>query len=162
MSHRALRSVSRVVMLLLLSTPIAAQPKAKRSIPAATAPSLVGTWTGTAKVAFGDSTIVVPVIYTFTETAGAMGGSAVVPGQATGTVSNVTRDGKRVQFRVTPKEGQPLEHDATFGADGALEGTVNMESKPVAKFRITVKPTGGATTKPANSPTTKPTNSPTT
>ena len=31
-----------------------------------------------------------------------------------------------------------------------------------AKFRITVKPTGGATTKPANSPTTKPTNSPTT
>ena len=155
MSHWALRSFSRVVMLLLLSTPIAAQPKAKRNSPAAvTAPSLVGTWTGTAKVAFGDSTIVVPVIYTFTEAAGTIGGSAVVPGQATGTVSNVTRDGKRVQFRVTPKEGQPLEHDATFGADGALEGTVNMDSKPVAKFRITAKPASGATTKPTNSPTT--------
>ncbi len=142
MSHRALRSASRVVILLLLSTPIAAQPKAKRNSSATvTAPSLVGTWTGTAKVAIGDSTIVVPVIYTFTETAGTVGGSAVVPGQATGSVSNVTRDGKRVQFRVTPKEGKPLEHDATVAADGALEGTVNMDGKPVATFRITAKPT---------------------
>ncbi len=132
-------SAGFIVATLVIGTPLTAQPKAKRK-PVVTAPFFIGTWTGTAVVALGDSTITVPVIYNFSQTAGAVGGTAIVPGQATGVISDLARDGSRVQFRVTPKEGKPLEHDGTLGADGALAGTVNMDNKPVAKFKITVRP----------------------
>jgi hypothetical protein len=51
----------------------------------------------------------------------------------------VVRTGSRLRFRVTAPEGRLLEHDGTFGADGALEGMVNMDNLPVAKFRIAPK-----------------------
>ncbi len=142
MPDRTLRLARRTVALLLVAaTPLAAQRSAKPKAPTpAAAPSLVGTWTGTATVSLADSLIVVPVFYTFTQTAGTIGGTAMVPGQGTGTISNVTRDGTRLQFRVTPTEGRLLEHDGKFGADGALEGFVNMDNLPVAKFRIVLKP----------------------
>ena len=136
----AVGSLLRTVTLIgVVTPPLSAQPAAQRKQTTPT-PSLVGTWSGKATVALGDSTIVVPVIYTFTEQAGVIGGAAIVPGQATGTVSNVLRDGRHVQFRVVPKDGKPLEHDATLGADGAMDGTVSMDNKPVAKFRIALKP----------------------
>ena len=142
MPARTLRLARRTVALLLLAaTPLAAQRSAKPKAPTpAAAPSLVGTWTGTATVPLADSAIVVPVFYTFTQTAGTIGGTAMVPGQGAGTISNVTRDGTRLQFRVTATEGRLLEHDGKFGADGALEGLVNMDNLPVAKFRIVLKP----------------------
>ena len=142
MPDRTLRLARRTVALLLLAaTPLAAQRGAKPKSPkTAAAPTLVGTWTGTATAQLADSTIVVPVFYTFTQTAGTIGGTAMVPGQGTGTISNVTRDGTRLQFRVTATEGRLLEHDGKFGADGALEGLVNMDNLPVAKFRIVLKP----------------------
>jgi hypothetical protein len=48
-----------------------------------------------------------------------------------------------VQFRVTAPEGKLLEHDGKLGADGAIEGLVNLDKLPVAKFRIVAK--AGAT-----------------
>jgi hypothetical protein len=126
-----------IALLLLVSLPLAAQPKARTKAPASTsAPTLVGTWSGTATVPLGDSTIVVPVTYTFIENAGAMSGTAMVPGQGTGPIANVVRDGQRLRFRVTAPEGKLLEHDGSFGADGAIEGMVNLDNAPVAKFRI--------------------------
>jgi hypothetical protein len=59
-----------------------------------------------------------------------------VPGQGTGPISNVVVTGKRVRFRVTAPEGRLLEHDGTFGADGSIEGMVNMDGQPIAKFKI--------------------------
>ena len=64
----------------------------------------------------------------------------MVPGQGTGPISNVVRDGQRVQFRVTAPEGRLLEHDGKFTADGAIEGMVQLDNQPVAKFRIVMKP----------------------
>ena len=107
---------------------------------ASAAPSLVGTWSGTATVPLKDSTIVVPVIYTFTKTGDAIGGMAMVPGQGQGPISNVVRDGAKLQFRVTAPEGRLLEHDGKFGADGSIEGMVNLDKLPIAKFKIVQKP----------------------
>ncbi len=130
-----------LALLLSAAAPLAAQGKAKATTAARSGPStLVGTWTGTATVPLPDSAIVVPVIYTFTQTGSTIGGTAIVPGQGSGTISNVARDGARLQFRVTAPEGRLLEHDGTFGADGALEGVVNMDKQPLAKFKIVAKP----------------------
>ncbi|MCC6244640.1 MAG: hypothetical protein IT353_17480 [Gemmatimonadaceae bacterium] len=121
-----------------------AAPKAKAGAvgaKAAVAPALAGVWTGTATVPLPDSAIVVPVIYTFTQSGTTIGGTAVVPGQGSGAISNVTRSGARLQFRVTAPENRLLEHDGTFAADGSLEGMVNMNNQPVAKFKIAPKPT---------------------
>ena len=134
---RALRCA--VVMSLLPMLPLAAQ-RGGKTPPAAAAPNMVGTWTGTATVPLKDSTIVVPVIYNFTQSAGTIGGMAMVPGQGQGPISNVVRDGAKVQFRVTAPEGRLLEHDGKFGADGAIEGMVNLDKLPIAKFRIVPKP----------------------
>ena len=128
-----------VALLALSAAPAAAQPKAKASAPG-TSPSLVGTWTGTATVPLPDSSIVVPVIYTFTQSGTTIGGTAIVPGQGSGTISNVARDGTRLQFRVTAPEGRLLEHDGKVGADGSIEGVVNMDNQPLAKFKIAPKP----------------------
>ena len=71
----------------------------------------------------------------------------MVPGQGTGTISNVVKEGSKVRFRVTvsastaaaagaPGKERFLDHDGVVGADGAIEGMVNLDSKPIAKFRI--------------------------
>jgi len=127
-----------VALLTLTAAPASAQPKAKAPA-ASTSSSLVGTWTGTATVPLPDSAIVVPVIYTFTQTGNSLGGTAIVPGQGSGTISNVSRDGARLQFRVTAPEGRLLEHDGKVGADGTIEGVVNMDNQPLAKFKIAPK-----------------------
>jgi hypothetical protein len=135
------------VVAALCSVPAGAQtstPKsAARGTPAAkaaTAPTLTGVWTGTATVPLPDSAIVVPVIYTFSQTGTTIGGTAIVPGQGSGAISNVMRSGARLQFRVTAPENRLLEHDGTFAADGSIEGMVNMNNQPVAKFKIAPKP----------------------
>ena len=136
--------------LLTGAVPLVAQSSAKatasqaktaaKSPSKSTAPSMLGSWSGKATVPLPDSAIVVPVFYTFTETAGAMGGTAMVPGQGSGPISNVVRTGNRVQFRVTAPEGRLLEHDGTFGPDGAIEGMVQMNKQPLATFRIVPRP----------------------
>ena len=132
------------LLCVAIAAPLHAQAKAKAKskAPPATvaAPSLIGAWSGTATVPLPDSAVIVPVFYTFTQTGTTIGGSAMVPGQGTGPISNVVRDGARVQFRVTAPEARLLEHDGKLGPDGAIEGLVNMNNQPVAKFRITPKP----------------------
>ncbi len=125
-------------MLVVCALPLAAQPKAKASAAASPPePALVGIWSGSATVPLGDSTIVVPVTYTFTQTGTTVAGTAMVPGQGAGPIGNVVRDGNRLRFRVTAPEGKLLEHDGQFSGDGVIEGMVNMNNQPVAKFRIT-------------------------
>jgi hypothetical protein len=120
----------------------AAKPKpsagatANRSAPAKGGEGIAGSYAGTATVQLGDSTIVVPVSYVFTGNAPAISGTAMVPGQGTGTISNVLRNGPRLRFRVTAGEGKLLEHDGTVGANGTIEGFVNLDGLPVAKFRV--------------------------
>ena len=132
--------------------PLRAQ-SAPRAGKAAAAPTLVGKWSGTASVPLGDSTITVPVLYAFEQNGSTIGGSAMVPGQGQGPISGVTVNGTKVRFTVTatatpakPVPGKPapppptpkaLEHDGAFTADGAIEGFVNLDKQPVAKFRIT-------------------------
>lgn len=145
MPHFALRSLARAAMFIgvvstLIGTPAVAQPSAKRAPAAAATPTIVGQWVGKATVPLPDSTIVVPVFYTFTQTAGSIGGNAMVPGQGTGPISHVVQNGSRIQFRVTAPEGKLLEHDGTFNADGSIEGMVNLDNAPVAKFKISPKP----------------------
>lgn len=111
----------------------AAQRTGKAATPAPVA--LDGAWSGMATVQFGDSTITVPVMYTFVTTNGATGGTATVPGQGSGQISNVVREGTRVRFRVSAPEGRVLEHDGQVG-DQQIEGMVSMDQKPLAKFRI--------------------------
>jgi hypothetical protein len=121
----------------LVAVPLAAQSKSNRATPVTTGAALIGGWTGTATVPLPDSVIVVPVLYTFTQSGSTISGQAMVPGQGTGPISNVVLTGKQVRFRVTAPEGRLLEHDGTFGADGSIEGMVNMDKQPIAKFRIT-------------------------
>ncbi|BAH38060.1 MAG TPA: hypothetical protein DGD08_06430 [Gemmatimonas aurantiaca] len=105
------------------------------------ASTLLGAWSGTATIPLGDSTIVVPVTYNFTQTNGALGGVAMVPGQGAGPIAKVVKDGNRLRFVVTAPENRLLEHDGTLsGASAAarvIEGMVNLDNKPIAKFRIT-------------------------
>lgn len=135
-----------------------AQPAGTRTAPRA-APSLAGKWAGTASVPLGDSTITVPVFYTFEQTASGIGGTASVPGQGSGPISAVSVTGTKVRFTVVatplpskPMPGKPapppptprtLEHDGAFTADGAIEGFVNLDKQPVAKFRIAPSKTPG-------------------
>ncbi|MBK7594395.1 MAG: hypothetical protein IPP98_00490 [Gemmatimonadetes bacterium] len=152
MSRRPASAIPRLVaaLLLTLAAPAVAQQKsAPAAAPSAT--SLVGTWAGSVTVPFGDSSIVAPVSYTFVAASGGVGGTAMVPGQGSGTISNVVRTGAHVQFRVTVAAATAaaagatsatpklLEHDGTLGADGALEGLVNLAGQPVAKFKVTPK-----------------------
>ncbi len=111
--------------------------------------ALQGSWSGTATVQLGDSAITVPVLYAFTTTNGATTGTATVPGQGSGPISNVLREGTRIRFRVTAPEGRLLEHDGQMGAEQVIEGMVFMDQKPLAKFRITpakTPPAGAAGT----------------
>ena len=135
------------VVFALNTAPLSAQSPAPKSAAKNGAaakpmapPALTGVWTGTATVPLPDSAIVVPVIYTFTQAGTTIGGTAVVPGQGSGAISNVIRTGTRLQFRVMAPENRLLEHDGTFAADGSLEGMVNMNNQPVAKFKISPKP----------------------
>ena len=146
-SPRRIRVLAATYFALFatLTVPAAAQrspvTKAQQSPGAAaeTAPrSVVGTWVGTATVPLADSAIVVPVLYTFADGTDGVTGTAMVPGQGTGPISNVVRDGVSIRFRVTVKQGL-LEHDATMGANVAIEGMVNLNKLPVAKFRITLR-----------------------
>lgn len=131
-----------------MATPLLAQKPAKAS-PESGVAALAGTWIGTVTVPLGDSAIVAPVSYTFVTGANGMSGNAMVPGQGSGTISNVIRTGSRIQFRVTvtsvtspgasPTAPRLLEHDAKLGADGALEGLVNMDGQPMAKFKVAQK-----------------------
>lgn len=121
-----------------------AKPAAKTSATTALKP-IAGSWVGTATVPMPDTSIVVPVFYTFVDGPNGVSGTAMVPGQGNGPISNVVRNGDNMRFRVTvkqtTKEGVEktalLEHDVKFAADGAIEGMVNYENKPVAKIRIT-------------------------
>lgn len=137
----------------LVAVPLAAQSKSVKAAvpPAAPAPALVGGWSGTATVPLPDSTLVVPVLYTFTQSGSTIAGQAMVPGQGTGPISNVVRTGKQVRFRVTAPEGKLLEHDGAFGADGSIEGMVNLDNQPIAKFKI--MPRKAPSTPPKKSPT---------
>ena len=142
MLPKSLRLIGTAALLTIAATSTLAaqrQPKPKASAKAAAA-SVVGAWAGTATVPLKDSTIVVPVMYNFTESAGTIGGMAMVPGQGSGAISHFVREGARVQFRVTAPEGKLLEHDGKVGSDGAIEGMVNLDKLPIAKFRITQKP----------------------
>jgi hypothetical protein len=142
--------------LVLLSAPAAAQagggaggkkaPSATRASAVVT-PSLVGSWSGTATIPLKDSSIVVPVLYTFTQAAASapIVGTAMVPGQGSGPISHVVREGTQVRYRVTAPEGRVLEHDATLSADGVLDGTVSMDGKPLARFRVTPRKDGVTT-----------------
>ena len=141
------RGARMAALLSVLAGSLAAQRGSKAPALAsapAPAPALVGVWSGTATVPLGDSTVVVPVTYTFMQTGTAITGTAVVPGQRSGPIANVLRDGTRVRFRVTAGEGKLLEHDGAFGADGSIEGMVNMDNLPVAKFRIAPRRAGAA------------------
>jgi hypothetical protein len=152
MSRRSAFAITRLAaaLFLTLAAPAAAQQKGAPAA-APTAASLVGTWVGSVTVPFGDSSIVAPVTYTFVTAASGLGGTAMVPGQGSGTISNVVRTGANVQFRVTVPAAtaaaagataagpKVLEHDGKLGADGALEGLVNLAGQPVAKFKITPK-----------------------
>ena len=122
------------------AAPVRAQPKSK-SAPAAkvTSPTLVGAWVGTATVPLKDSSIVVPVFYTFTQTGTTVGGTAMVPGQGSGPIANVVQTGTHVAFRVTAPEGKLLEHDGAFTKDGGIEGMVSLDKLPIAKFKIAPK-----------------------
>jgi hypothetical protein len=142
-------AVAVVALLALLSAvrplvavPLAAQvkPKNNRATRATAGVALIGGWTGTATVPLPDSVIVVPVLYTFTQAGTAVTGQAMVPGQGTGPISHVVLSGKQVRFRVTAPEGKLLEHDGTFGADGSIEGMVNLDKQPIAKFKIAPRP----------------------
>lgn len=153
---REMRRGALVAALGAILSPavLSAQPKAPEK--SAPAPTLVGNWQGTASVPLKDSTITVPVLYTFTQTGSTIGGTAAVPGQGSGPISNVVITGKKVTFRVTatplptkPVPGKPapppptpkeLDHDGSFTADGAIEGFVNLDKQPIAKFRIVAKP----------------------
>lgn len=155
MPSRPARLTLAATALLLATTLDSADLAAQRagSAPAASrgngtpaardgGPALAGSYTGTATVPLGDSTIVVPVTYTFTGTAPAIGGTAVVPGQGSGAISQVVREGNRLRFRVLASQPQAkgppttLDHEGTVSADGTIEGFVNLDGKPVAKFRI--------------------------
>jgi hypothetical protein len=132
--------VGAIMIATVVAAPLAAQSKsvkaAVKPAAAATTPVLVGGWSGTATVPLPDSVIVVPVLYLFTQSGTTIAGQAMVPGQGTGPISNVVLTGKQVRFRVTAPEGKLLEHDGTFGADGSIEGMVNMDNQPIAKFKI--------------------------
>lgn len=158
MNRRTLNVSIPLAALLLTPALLRAQPAVTKAAPRTaataktTAPALVGKWAGTASVPLGDSTITVPVFYTFEQSGSTVGGSAMVPGQGQGPISAVTVSGTKVRFTVTatanpakPVPGKPapppptpkaLEHDGAFTADGAIEGFVNLDKQPVAKFRI--------------------------
>jgi hypothetical protein len=147
----AIASTLASATLALPLSSLAAQGSKAAAAPAAI-PSLVGSWAGTASVPLKDSSLTVPVLYTFTQSGTSIGGNALVPGQGAGPISHVVVDGKKVRFRVTasatPAAAQPgkpapapaapkeLEHEGAFTADGAIEGFVNLDKQPVAKFRI--------------------------
>ena len=115
----------------------AAKTGTKASKAPGNAAPVQGAWSGTATVQLGDSTITVPVMYTFVSSSGSTTGTAVVPGQGSGQISHVVRDGARVRFRVTAPENRLLEHDGQMTGDQLIEGMVFMDQKPLAKFRIT-------------------------
>ncbi|HYW32424.1 MAG TPA: hypothetical protein VE869_13010 [Gemmatimonas sp.] len=147
MSLRTPHLLFALALPLALAVPAAAQSAKKKpgtaAVPGKGSPkaavALSGIWAGTATVPLGDSTIVVPVSYSFSGTGATIGGIASVPGQGSGPISNVVQDGARVQFRVTAPEARLLEHDGRVGADGSIEGMVNMNNLPVARFKIAAK-----------------------
>lgn len=106
--------------------------------------ALVGAWSGTATIPLGDSTIVVPVTYNFSQTNGVLAGIAMVPGQGSGPIGKVVKDGDRIRFVVTAPENRLLEHDGTLSASRVIEGMVHLDNKPIAKFRITPAKPGAA------------------
>gem|GEM_PF-4194317 len=135
MIKRSIRPLLAAMLLLVSSVAAAAQQAAPGQ---RNQSSLIGTWTGTATIPLPDSSLVLPVTYTFTQGPSGITGSAFVPGQGTGPISNVVREGVKVRFRVETTQGK-LEHDATLGADGAMEGMVNLNNAPVAKFKVAIK-----------------------
>ena len=139
--HARRGSITLMIALCLASAAqLRAQPKTK-SAPAAkvAVPTLVGAWVGTATVPLKDSSIVVPVFYTFMQTGTTIGGTAMVPGQGSGPIANVVQTGTHVAFRVTAPEGKLLEHDGAFTKDGGIEGMVSLDKLPIAKFKIAPK-----------------------
>ncbi|MCU0633957.1 MAG: hypothetical protein MUE41_03705 [Gemmatimonadaceae bacterium] len=141
---RALRALLVPLTFALCAAPAGAQ-RARDAAPVARRASdgLVGSWSGTASVPLKDSTLVVPVQYTFTEGNGIIGGIAIVPGQGAGPISHVVREGSRLRFRVTAPQNRILEHQGTIG-EALIEGMVHLDSLPVAKFRITPGKSAGA------------------
>lgn len=154
----SLLSVVSAVMAVTVLVPraaVAQGPKSSKSAAKAAGPmpsatAINGSYAGTATVPLGDSTIVVPVSYTFAQ--GGTSGTAVVPGQGSGAISNVVRTGNRLRFRVTAGDNKQLEHDGTVATDGSIEGFVNLDNKPVAKFRIAPGTLPAAKTAPSTRP----------
>lgn len=150
----SLLSVVSAVMAFTVLVPraaVAQGPKpAAKSAPTPSASTINGSYAGTATVPLGDSTIVVPVSYTFAQ--GGASGTAIVPGQGSGAISNVVRTGNRLRFRVTAGDNKQLEHDGTVATDGSIEGFVNLDNKPVAKFRIAPGTLPAAKTAPSTRP----------
>ncbi|MBL0937844.1 MAG: hypothetical protein IBJ03_03055 [Gemmatimonadaceae bacterium] len=144
-------AVALTGLLLVAGTRVSAQSAktgaaASKTAKSAAAP-VQGAWSGTATVQLGDSAITVPVMYTFVTNNGTTTGTAVVPGQGSGQISNVVREGARLRFRVTAPENRLLEHDGQVASEQVIEGMVYMDQKPLAKFRITP-----AKTAPKNTP----------
>ncbi|MBK6307064.1 MAG: hypothetical protein IPF47_15610 [Gemmatimonadetes bacterium] len=137
--RRVLPLVVTIALVLVTADSAGAQSRRASAPAPASMPTLVGLWSGTATVQLGDSTLVVPVNYTFTQAGANLAGTAMVPGQGAGPIGNVVREGKRLRFRVTAPEGKRLEHDGAFVSDDAIEGIVTLDSLPVAKFRIAAK-----------------------
>jgi hypothetical protein len=129
------RFVARTAFVLALATLGASSATAQRGTPRPAAPSLIGTWTGTATIPLADSAMVVPVSYTFTQGQGTIGGTATVPGQQSGPITAVVRDSSKVTFRVTVPQGA-LEHEAKFAADGSLEGSVSLNNLRLATIKL--------------------------
>lgn len=144
--------IAAAVLAPALNTVSAQGKRAKATAPVAT-PTVVGAWMGTATVPLPDSAIVVPVLYTFTQSGPAIAGTAMVPGQGTGPISNVVQSGRSLKFRVTAPEGRLLEHDGAFAADGSIAGMVSLDKQPIASFKITMRPPAKPTGKPAAKPT---------
>jgi len=128
-----------------------AAPPAAKAAPATKAgqaalAALVGTWTGTASIPLKDTSLVLPVTYTFTEGPTGITGTGFVPGQGGGPITGIVRDSTHIRFTVTatqtPARGAPppvpsvLEHEGTVLKDGSMEGMINLNKLPVAKFVI--------------------------
>lgn len=153
-THPNMKNTPRTVILATIllafsALPVRAQAQAKSSSPAAaksdTTP-LIGTWMGLVTVSINDTTLQVPVSYTFTQTSSGIAGTAVVPGQGQGAINSVEREGSRVRFRVTVTTNdatRQLHHEGTLNGT-TFEGAVHMDAQLVAKFKLSPARPNGA------------------
>ncbi len=140
--------VTVLATAVIFALPAASNAQNRPATAATTAEQLIGSWNGTASIPLGDSTVNVPIVYTFTSANGSISGTATVPGMGTGKISNIVPNGSRISFRLTVPASiaasagatgqgdRQLDHEGTLSADGTIDGMINYDAKPVAKFRI--------------------------